>query len=66
MCMFCEKMVKKCRNKKVLGMRLSIVENVPTSRGSILKLWAASQLPYNEKNKNPYRYIYIYDLREFV
>ena len=52
MCMFCQKVDKKGRKQKVLGMKLPIVENVPTPWESILKLWAASQLPYNEKNKN--------------
>ena len=39
-------MVKK---KKVLIMKFSILENVPTSDDIIFKLSPASQLPYNAK-----------------
>ena len=38
--------------KKVLKMRFSIVENVPTPCDIIFKLCAASQLPYGAKSKN--------------
>ncbi len=42
------KMVKKVK-KKVLRMKFSIVENVPTSRDSIFKLSPASQRPPGAK-----------------
>ena len=38
--------VKKSRKIKVLSMKSSIVENVPTPRESLLELFPASQLPY--------------------
>ena len=37
--------VKKSRKIKVLRMKCSIVENVPTPRESLLELFPASQLP---------------------
>ena len=54
------KMGRKSRKKKFSEWRRPIVENVPTSRGSILKLWTASQLPYNEKIQkfDFYRFFY--------
>ena len=42
---------KTSRKMKVLGMKLPIVENVPTPRESIFRLFAASQRPYRAKNK---------------
>ena len=42
---------KKRRKMKVLRMKFSIVENVPTPRGIIFKLCTASQLPYRAKSK---------------
>ena len=44
--------VKKSRKMKVLRMRSSIVENVPTPRETIFKLSPASQLPYRAKIQN--------------
>ena len=41
--------VKKSRKMKVLRMKCSIVENVPTPRESLLELFPASQLPYRAK-----------------
>ena len=40
---------KKSRKMKVLRMRSSIVENVPTPQESLLELFPASQLPYRAK-----------------
>ena len=40
---------KKDRKMKVLRMRSSIVENVPTPQESLLELFPASQLPYRAK-----------------
>ena len=40
---------QKCRKTKVLRMKFSIVENVPTPWESIFKLFPASQLPYRAK-----------------
>ena len=41
--------VEKSRKMTVLRMMSSIVENVPTPRESIFKLFPASQLPYRAK-----------------
>ena len=43
--------VKNSQKMKVLRMKFSIVENVPTSDDIIFKLSPASQLPYNAKIK---------------
>ena len=40
---------KKSRKMKVLRMKCSIVENVPTPRESLLELFLTSQLPYRAK-----------------
>ena len=42
---------RKSKKKKVLRMKFSIVENVPTSRDSIFKLSPASQRPSGAKNQ---------------
>ena len=43
--------VEKSRKMKVLRMKSSIVENVPTPWESLFELFPASQLPYRAKNK---------------
>ena len=43
--------VKKSRKMKVLRMKSSIVENVPTPDDIIFKLCTASQLPYNAQTR---------------
>ena len=43
--------VGKSEKMKVLRMRFSIVENVPTSRGIIFKISRGSQRPYRAKSK---------------
>ena len=42
---------KTCQKNKVLGMKFSIVEMVPTFDDIIFKISPASQLPYNAKFK---------------
>ena len=56
---------KNDKNIKVLRMKFSIVENVPTPRESIFTLSRASQLPYSEQNKTyqgERRYFFIYTI----
>ena len=40
-------MVKQSQRIQVLRMKFSVVENVPTSNDTIVRLSPASQLPYN-------------------
>ena len=49
--------VKNGQKMKVLRMRFSIVENVPTPRGSILNLFRGSQLKSGAKSKNWSKFI---------